>query len=250
MNGWMRSGWFACLALGLGLAAFACGSKEDGKSDSSAKATGSTAAPTSVAAATSAAAETKTAEAKVDVDALLADDGKDEGEGMLKVDLSGVDDKAPTLGDAEPPPQAAGPKIEWLPAGNILIMNPGWEKKKEENLAMLLAPDKKAVVLFTPFTTVQDGGNKVNAIVKLLKLKSAKWKPAKVVKLGPDKIPARMGIGSAVGGDGKPAKLFYAMMMPGGGGTNVLAIGGADGDAPPDDLKLGMGSVLYAKRKK
>ena len=114
---------------------------------------------------------------------------------------------------------------------------------------VLLSPDKKAGIVFAPFTTPQDGTTKVDKIVAFLKMKNPKWKKAKQVTIGPDKVPALFGTGKATSADGTPAKLYFSLIKT-GGQQNLLAIGIADADAPEQTLKTGLNIVGSIKKKR
>ena len=85
-------------------------------------------------------------------------------------------------------------------------------------------------------------------IANALKLGDFKWKQKpKQVTLGPDKIPAMLGGGHAIGADGKGGKRAYALIR---GTPNILAIVGVDDDAPQADMEMALASVAYVKTKK
>lgn len=260
MNGWSKKGWLASLVLALCVAG--CGDKSGGASSgsaaASAKSTGSatatakaTAAATSTAAATATVAATATgtaapsAAAEIDVKSILAGDGEDAS--GIAVNLADVKDDAPALGGVKP--NIAADKVEWLPVGPLQVMNPGWEKKKVGELGILVSPDKKAGVVFTGFDTPENGAKKVDEMTKQLGFKETKWKKAKPVKLGEDKsIPALISFGTAKDPKGTPMKLYFALIKT-GQPVNVLALGGADDDAPAEELNTALGIVALAKKK-
>ncbi len=184
---------------------------------------------------------------EVDAKKLLEEDSG-EASAVLDVKLPDDDKKdAPSLGGGTMATQpAAG--LTWLPAGPLVVPNPGWQRIDDPPATVLLSPDKKAGIVFTSFTTPQDGTTKVDNVVKFLKLRNAKWKKPKQVTLGPDKVPALFGSGSAIDKDGKPLKLFFSLIRT-GGPQNLLAIGLADQDSPDNTLKTGLNIVGSIKRK-
>jgi hypothetical protein len=189
-------------------------------------------------------------EAEVDAKKLLEEDDG-EGSGVLDVKLPDDDKRdAPSLsGGSAPAAATPGAQLVWMNAGPLLIPNPGWQRVDDGPATLLVAPDKKAGIVFAPFTTPQDGTTKVDKVVALLKMKNPKWKKAKQVTIGPDKVPALFGSGKAVGKDGTPAKLYFALIKT-GGPQNLLAIGIADHDAPEPTLKMGLDIVGSIKKKR
>lgn len=188
-------------------------------------------------------------EAELDAKKLLEEDDG-ESSGVLDVKLPDDDKRdAPSLGGGSSAPVAApGAQVRWLSAGPLAVPNPGWQEIQDPPATVLLSPDKKAGLVFAPFTTPQDGTTKVDRIVAFLKMKNPKWKKAKQVTLGPDKVPALFGTGKATAKDGTPAKLFFALVKS-GGPQNLLAIGIADHDAPEPTLKLGLDIVGSIKKR-
>jgi hypothetical protein len=86
-------------------------------------------------------------------------------------------------------------------------------------------------------------------MTKTLGFKETKWKKAKPVKLGEDKsIPALISFGTAKDSKGTPMKLYFALIKT-GQPVNVLALGGADDDAPAEELNTALGIVAMAKKK-
>jgi len=188
----------------------------------------------------------------VDVDALLDEGDKtDEKDGALNVDLAMKDAdsaNAPSLGGSAPPPapKDAGAKLDWIKAGSFMIPNAGMKKEEAGELLILELPDKKGGVIFTPFKDAAEAKTKVEKITEAMKLKDFKWKQKmKPVTLGPDKIPAVLGGGHAVGADGKGGKLAYALIK---GTPNVLAIVGVDDDAPKSDMDLAFSAIAFIKK--
>ena len=190
-------------------------------------------------------------EAEVDAKKLLEEDDG-EASGVLDVKLPDDDKRdAPSLSGGSAPPAAATPgaQLEWLNAGPLVVPNPGWKRIDDPPATVLLSPDKKAGIVFAPFTTPQDGTTKVDKIVAFLKMKNPKWKKAKQVTIGPDKVPALFGSGRAVSADGTPAKLYFSLIKT-GGQQNLLAIGIADHDAPEATLKTGLDIIGNIKKKR
>jgi hypothetical protein len=260
------------LALCVGLAAAACGSDSGGGSSASAASTASGTSKTSTTSSTAKASTPSSGSATVaaapppasgspsgsadaggdapkeaSIDEIAG--GKDEdASGVLAPDLEALQSpgaaKAPSLGaKTEPPPPKEG-KLEWLPAGPLLVPNPGWTLTKLPDGALLEPPDKKHVaVLFKAFTTKEDGAKKVDDVVAKLKLKDIKWKKPKLVRLGKDNIPALVGFGKNA-----EVKLFYAMVGT-GGKENLLAIGGGEEKAGKEALETTINIVLNIKKK-
>lgn len=184
---------------------------------------------------------------EVDAKKILEEDTGD-GSAVLDVKLPDDDKKdAPSLSGGT---MAAQPSagLTWISAGPLSVPNPGWQRIDDGPATVLLSPDKKAGIVFTYFTTPQDGTAKVNNVVKFFKLRDAKWKKAKQVTIGPDKVSSFFGSGSAIDKDGKPTKLFFSLMKT-GAPQNLLAIGLADSDAPEATLKTGYNIVTSIKRK-
>lgn len=255
----MTQAWFRGLLAGVLLTtALGCGDKGGGSGSASAKAEASSKAASSGSAkaaasgAPSASAKpegTAVAKADVDVKDILKGDPADKGSHVLKVDLSKIDETAPALGGtpAKAPEPPQGQQVEWLPVGSFSIMNPGWKKQHEDPLYALISPDEKAAVLFTGFDTPENGGKMVDAIVAELGFTDAMWQEAKPVKVGEDKsIPALLGLGNAKDKDGKAVKLFF-MLVKAASPPNLLAIGGADADAPEEMLNTALGIVALVK---
>ncbi len=244
----------------------ACGEKTDGAGSTSST-TSATAGTTGTAAA-SVTASTKTegsAQAatppsaspsgaetaqpsggEVDV-ASVMDDKPGETSSGITVDLSNVPDKAPALGGLEKPP----PKAEWLPVGNLAVMNPGWEKKKKGELGMLYSKELDAAVVFTGYGAHENGGKKVDEMTKLFRWKETVWsKKPKAFLLGEDKsVPAYIFFGRAKDDEGKPLKVFFALMKT-GKPVNVVALGGSSESSPPKAFKTALGIVALARRVK
>ncbi len=191
----------------------------------------------------------KKEEDEIDPKKLLEEDDGSDASGVLDVKLPDDDKRdAPSLGGGAKTEAALGGGLKWLAAGPLAVPNPGWQEIQDPPATVLLAPDKKAAIVFAPFTTPQDGTTKVDKIVAFLKLKNPKWKKAKQVTIGPDKVPALFGSGRATSPDGKTAKLFFSLIKT-GGPQNLLAIGLADGDAPDNTLKTGMNIVGSIKKR-
>jgi hypothetical protein len=259
-----QSRWIVSLSLALGLAVAACGDSGGGATSSSAASgsnkpadSGKTAANDKSAkpadsAKPATSADQKTASADVDVDDIL-DSKSTEGEasGALKVDLSGVKDDAPALGGAEPPaPTKPDLKIEWLPMGSYQMPSMGMEVKQLNPEVVMLHPkgEKEGGILVTTWKDPADAGKKVEEIVKAMDLKEFKWKDKpKPYKLGPDKIPAMIGGGHAVGKDGKAGELGYVLMK---GEPNILAIIGVPDGAPKEEKSQIFGAIMFMKLKK
>ncbi len=189
-------------------------------------------------------------EAEIDPKKLLEEDDG-EASGVLDVKLPDDDKRdAPSLsGGSGPAAATPGAQVEWLNAGPLVVPNPGWKRIDDPPATVLLSPDKKAGIVFAPFTTPQDGTTKVDKIVAFLKMKNPKWKKAKQVTIGPDKVPALFGTGKATSADGTPAKLYFSLIKT-GGQQNLLAIGIADADAPEQTLKTGLNIVGSIKKKR
>jgi hypothetical protein len=185
---------------------------------------------------------------EVDAKKLLEDSDGSDGSAVLDVKLPDDDKKdAPSLGGGTMAAQPAS-SLTWISAGPLAVPNPGWKRIDDGPATVLLSPDKKAGIVFAYFTTPQDGTQKVNNVVKFFKLRDAKWKKSKQVTIGPDKISAFFGSGSAIDKDGKPTKLFFSLMKT-GASQNLLAIGLADSDTPEATLKTGFNIVGSIKRK-
>jgi hypothetical protein len=185
---------------------------------------------------------------EVDAKKLLEDADAGDGSAVLDVKLPDDDKKdAPSLGGGTMAAQPAA-SLTWISAGPLAVPNPGWQRIDDGPATVLLSPDKKAGIVFAYFTTPQDGTQKVNNVVKFFKLRDAKWKKSKQVTIGPDKISAFFGSGSAIDKDGKPTKLFFSLMKT-GAPQNLLAIGLADSDTPEATLKTGYNIVGSIKRK-
>lgn len=185
----------------------------------------------------------------VDAKALLEDQGGESSD-VLEVKLPDDVKDAPSLGGAAVPVAApSGPALTWMSAGPLAVPNPGWTRVDDGPVTVLLSPDKKAAIVFAPFTTTQDGTAKVDRLVQKLKLAHTSWKKAKPVTLGSDKIPALLGSGRATGPDGKPVKLYFALVKS-GAAQNLLAIGVADGDAPATTIDTGLRIVSSIKRQR
>ncbi|MBK6513030.1 MAG: hypothetical protein IPG04_02640 [Polyangiaceae bacterium] len=256
----MTHSWFRGLLAAVALTtAIGCGDKAGGSGSASAKAESTSKGATSGSAAAAASGsqsakpEGSAAVAKadaVDVKDILKGDGSGKSSNVLKVDLSKIDETAPALGGTppKPPEPKAGEQVEWLPVGSFSIMNPGWKKEHQDPLYALISPDEKAAVLFTGFDTPENGGKMVDAIVAQLGFTDATWQDAQPVKVGEDKsIPALLGLGNAKDKDGKPVKLFF-MLVKADAPPNLLAIGGADADAPEDLMNTAVGIVALVKR--
>jgi hypothetical protein len=189
---------------------------------------------------------------KGNIDALLSNpEPQKNSSGVLSVDLSGIDDEhAPALGGAgapPPPPPPAGTKLSWVPMAGLQIPNPGWKKIDGKDVGIFMNPDQKSMILFSGFTTTQEGAQKVDLITKQMKMTNFQWKKAKPVVLGPNKVPALLGAGHAVASGGKGAKLFYALIKT-GLPTNLLAIGAADDDAATQDFADSVNIVANLKK--
>ncbi len=184
---------------------------------------------------------------EVDAKKILEEDAG-EGSAVLDVKLPDDDKKdAPSLGGGTMAAQPSS-SLTWISAGPLAVPNPGWQRIDDGPATVLLSPDKKAGIVFAYFTTPQDGGTKVDNVVKYFKLRNAKWKKPKQVTVGPNKVPALFGSGSAIDKDGKPTKLFFSLMKT-GAPQNLLAIGLADSDTPEATLKTGYNIVGSIKRK-
>lgn len=184
---------------------------------------------------------------EVDAKKILEEDG---GEGSAVLDVKLPEDEkkdAPSLGGGTMAAQPSS-SLTWIAAGPLAVPNPGWQRIDDGPATVLLSPDKKAGIVFAYFTTPQDGTAKVNNVVKFFKLRDAKWKKSKQVTIGPDKVPAFFGSGSAIDKDGKPTKLFFSLMKT-GAPQNLLAIGLADSDTPEATLKTGFNIVGSIKRR-
>jgi len=258
------------MALCLGVLGSACGS-EAAKPDSSASPSSSPKSDGSSKAAKNDKKDDKKADAKkddakkddakkddkeakndkkddVDVDSLLDDKDDKEEAGALKINIEEAKDDAPTIGGSEPPPaEHNGVKLSWEDAGSFMIPNPGMKKEETKELMILELPDKKGGAIFTTFKDAAEAKKKVEDITTAMKLKEFKWKQKpKPVTLGPDKIPAMLGGGHAIGADGKGGKLAYALIK---GTPNILAIIGVDDDAPKADMEQAFSSIAYIKKK-
>lgn len=263
MMRWSTSGWMMALCL---VGAVACGDGGKGsgsasaKADTSAKAStsGTASAKQAAASGTPSAAPVADASAKpagdkkeVNVDDLLKSNDPD-ASGVLNVDLSKVDEDAPALGgeEAEPPkPADESKQLEWLDAGKLEVPNPGWKFEKDDGMAFLLSPDEKGAVFFTTFDTQENGLKKVDAVVAALKLKNAKFNKPSAVKIGPkDDIPALVGGATAESKDGKPGRLFYALIKT-GEPLNLLAIGGAPDEGGKEAFDTAINIIANIRRK-
>lgn len=171
----------------------------------------------------------------------------DEGGGsdVLDIKLPDENKQAPSLSGGT---VASAAQVQWLSAGPLEVPNPGWKQINDPPATVLVAPDEKAAIVFAPFTSPQDGATKVDNVVKFLKLKQPRWNKAKQVSIGPNKVPALFGTGGATAPDGKPAKLFFALIRT-GGPQNLLAIGLADADSPEATRRTGKNIIGSIRRK-
>lgn len=249
-----RMMWLGCF-VGMSVAAVGCGAKDGEKSEASASAAASSPPPVekSASAATAAKSAETTADAAPPAGSVnpkvLLEDEKGESSSIIDVRIPDDTKDAPLLGGGGGAITApARTPVTWLSAGPLVIPNPGWTKNEDDKAMALMAPDKLAAIVFQPYTTTEDGTGKVDALVRFLKLKDAKWKKPQSVRIGPDKLPALFGSGRATNAKGKTAKLFYAAVKS-GGQLNLLAIGLANEDTPADELELGLRIVDSIKRK-
>lgn len=252
-----RSRNVGALVLGLALL-FGC--KESGPSSASANtasakpsttsaSAGTGSAATSAAAAPSGSADAGKADA-VDVSDILNDKSEDNA-GVLSVDLSQVKEDAPPLGGAAPapPPAQTGKELEWVPVGPLMFVQPGgWQKKKINNdIGLFVSGDNKAGIAFSHFDTPANGEQRVNAMTQTFGFKEVKWSKSKQVKVGLDsKFPAIVRGGTGKDAKGKPMKLFFALIKT-GQQMNIVALGGADTDAPEETMKLPLMIVATPK---
>ncbi|MBI4951801.1 MAG: hypothetical protein HY908_07185 [Myxococcales bacterium] len=216
------------LALLLGVGCGGEGTAPAGSGSAVKTASGASAKPSASTAATpsaSASAEPVAAAEEVDLSKEMQDEG---GAGLMsdtEAELGKIDtSKAPALGGGAKAP-AAPPDVKWLTVPNSKIQIPNlkaWDKAEKDGWGILSTKDHTAAMFFTTFKDSKDGVAKVNQIAKLAELKDVKWKKSKVVQLGPDKLPARVG-----GGQGMKDKikigLGYAFIET-GAPEKVLAI--------------------------
>lgn len=256
-------GWVSVAALGLALAVAGCGSKDGGASASGSTAASSTPAKTTEKPAESAkptASASSDPGKKVDIDAILAGAEKTKKSAALKVDLSKIDDKdAPSLGGGkdtkdtppeektpEPPP---GKQLEWLPAGEFEIPNPGFTKSSEGDSGMLMSPDEKVFLFFQRFKDQAEGQAIMDGVKQALPLTGLEWGEPQVVKLGPDEFPTLVGSASGKGKDGKTIELVYALIESGVEGQNLIVIGGAHEEASKESKDDAEQILLNLRRK-
>jgi len=258
MSKWRRLGWVSAVALVIG--AVGCGSK-DTPSTSSASATsagtGDKKPVASASQAPSAASSAKSAKKEVDVDDILADKGGKKS-GALKVDLSKIKDAdAPPLGGGsdtptKPPEPAPGKQLEWLPAGSVEIPNPAWKKESqpEKKIGMLTSPDEKAIFIFQEFSDEADGQQKVDKAKDSIKLNNLQWQEPKIVKLGPDELPAAVGLGEGTDAKDKKIVILYAMIETGEENHNLLVFAIGEDDAPKETQDDAEQILLNIRKKK
>jgi len=168
--------------------------------------------------------------------------------GMLSVDLSKVDDKAPSLGANTPPPAAASgaPPLSWLNAGSFLIPNPGLKPTDSGGFTIMPMPGKGAVLLFRGVKDDAELKKVSTDFLTALKLKEAKFNKSKAVVLGPDKIPAQIGGGHIVFQDGKAGKLAFGVIL---GQPHIFMVMSAGDGAPASDEKLALEILDHVKKK-
>lgn len=231
------------------LLACSSGGSGSGSSSAAASSPASTASTTqSSTAAASSSASAAPAQAEVNVEDILKSDDAN-SEGIVDTDVSKVPDEgAVGLADMKPPP----PKAEWLPVGNLAIMNPGWDKQKiSNNMGMLYSKELHAGVAFSAFGAKDDGPKTVQQMVKTLGFTDVKWsKKGKPVKLGEDKsVPALLFFGQGKSSKGDPLNLFFSVMKT-GQPMNLIALGGARKESGADAYKATLAIVALAKRVK
>lgn len=237
-----------CCAVGLSIAALGCQTKDGANAEASASATSAASAKISAQPTGSATPATSASTGgAVSAESILNDEGG-EGSGVLDVHIPNDTKDAPMLGGGGAPMVPSGrPALTWIPAGPLAVPNPGWQLDDRENA--LIAPDKKAAIVFQPYTTPADSEKKVDALVKFLRLTNPIWKKPKVVHIGPDKLTGVFGAGRATSAKGKTAKLFYAAVQT-GGPVNLLAVGLANEDTPADELETALQIVGSIKRQR
>jgi hypothetical protein len=184
---------------------------------------------------------------EVKVEDVFKDEDPADNKGVIEVDISKVPDEAPALGGIA----AAPAKAEWLPVANLLVMNPGWEKKKSGDMGLLYSADLHAGVAFSGYEAKSNGGAKVDEMVKQLGFTDIHWqKKAHPFKLGEDKsVPAMLYFGKGKSSKGDPLKLFFALMKT-GKPVNVVALGGARQESSAEAFKITLGIVALARRAK
>lgn len=259
-----QSRWVATLSLVAGLALAACGGGDGGAGTASAA--NSTAANSAKPGDSGKTADAKksadkpadtakpadsakAATAEIDVDAILDSASKDgEASGALKVNLDGLDDKAPSIGAAPPPaPKAGGAEYKWLSLGLYMMPDMGMEKRDFKDGFMLAPKDGKSAILITTWKDPKDVEAKVKDLMTELKIKDFKWKEKfKAVTLGPDKIPAKIAGGHAVREDGKEGDIGYVLIK---GEPNILGVLIMKDGVSKEEKSLLFSSVAFIKNK-
>jgi hypothetical protein len=189
---------------------------------------------------------------EIDVDALLA--AKESASGVLSnADLDGIDtSRAPALGKDIAEQSAEIAKAQWLALpGNTLEIPqpPGWAKKKQGNVGVLIAPDEKALIIFTTVNDQAQVAQAIDDVAKLANITSAKWKEPKQVKLGPDGLGALVRAAEIAVNTGETGMLLFAVVDT-GTDDKVLAIAlGEDGGSKKTE-KEGQNVLLSIRRKR
>jgi hypothetical protein len=193
----------------------------------------------------------KPASGEIDVDSLL--EGKDSAHGLLSQDqVVGIDaSQAPRLGSTTADSHPAIKEAEWLvlPGDQLEIPNPpGWMKKKDGNVGLLVSPDEKAAIIFTTYASQQEVVQKLDEIGRLVKITSVAWKDPQVVQLGQDSLPALVRAGKATLADGKEGGILFALVET-GVPDKVLAVALKDADASVETMKQAE-AVMVSTRKR
>jgi hypothetical protein len=187
---------------------------------------------------------------EIDVNSLL--EAAEDASGVLAADdLRDIDtSRAPVL--APPQQQTAQlDQVEWLPlpGGKLEIPFPtGWMKKKEGNVGVIASPDKKAVIIFTTVTDMQQVGKALEELGKSIGVTDVHWKEPKQVAFGRDRLAALVRGGSLTTAKGDKAKVLFAVVES-GGPEKVLAIAVKDDTASPEVDQTGQAVLLSIRRK-
>ncbi len=247
----------ATLALSLAVLGSACGdagATTGGPSTSASSASSASASAkpattdTSKTATTASAAAAGTGDASDDSDKIADDSASGSQSDTPDVDLSKPDaaPSGPALGASSPPPAPKEGKLTWLDAGSFEIPNPGLKVENEGGLTLMAMPDDKAGLIFRGVKDNAELKTVTADVLKMLKLKDAKFGKPRIVTLGPDKIRAALGGGHVVGKDGKPGKLVFGVII---GTPNVFVLAALPDEASKDDHKLAEAILEHVKKK-
>ncbi len=220
--------------------------KDDGDAADEPKAAADDDEPTKVAAAAD-----DDDEEEIDIDALLA--AKESASGVLSQnDLDGIDDSpAPALGKHVAEQAEDLKEAQWLtlPGSQLEIPQPPeWKKFKKDNVGVLVSPDEKVAIVFTPVTDQAEVAKALEDIGKLAKITTATWKDPKQVKLGPDGLPALVRAADVEIEGGKKGGVIFAVVDT-GTKEKILAIGLGEKDATPEAQQQGQHVLLSIRRK-